>query len=59
MKKVKYMVQIIYLVPLRQKSSVSLQNIAPAYVRTVGQLPELDLSVNNWTAWRCSAIPLQ
>ena len=44
-KNVKYMVQILYLVPFRQKSGASLQNIAQAYVRTVGRLSELDLRV--------------
>ena len=60
-KKVKYIVQILYLVPFRQKSGVSLQNIAQAYVRTIGRLPELDLRVKlfNWTAWRCSSTRLQ
>ena len=55
-KKVKYMVEILYLVTFRQKSGVSLQNVAQAYVRIVGRLPELDLRVNDWTAWRCSSI---
>ena len=44
-KKVKHMVQVLYLVPFRQESGVSLQQIglAQVYVRTVGWLPELDL----------------
>ena len=57
-KKVKYMVQIIYLAPFRQRSGASLQNIAQAYVKTVYRLPALDLRVNNWTTRRCSPIPL-
>ena len=51
--------KILYLIPFRQKSSVSLQNIAQAYLRTVGRLPQPDMRINNWTAWRCSSIPLQ
>ena len=49
------MVEILYLVPFRQKSGVSLQNIAQGYVRTVGWFSKLDL---RQTAWR-SSIPLQ
>ena len=58
-KKVKYIVQNSLPGTFSTESGVSLQNIAQAYIQTVRQLLQLDLRVNNWTAWRCSSIPLQ